>query len=94
MIPHLREFQRHLAGHASELRITAANDFRRSDERYQEQRKTGIFNQYGVYLIFDDNESLEYVSVVMNRFNDRIWPHGTYLNRLLTKVIPIPREYY
>ena len=94
IVPHLREFQRHLAAHIPELRIVPANDRRWSEERYREQCKNDIFEQYGVYLIFDANESLEYVGIAMNRFHDRIWSHDTAVDRTLTDVILISHEYY
>lgn len=49
IIPHLEEFQRHLAPHVPPLQIEHLNDRRWSNGRYREQCKTGAYNQYGVY---------------------------------------------
>lgn len=94
IIPQLRDFQHHLAPHVPELRIQHANDRRWSQQRYREQCRTGIFDQYGVYLMFDNNEVLEYVGVAMNSFHDRLWSHDSFVERMLTDVIAIPHEYY
>jgi|GEM_PF-6640606 len=94
IIPHLKVFQRYLASDIPNLKIEHINDRRWSEERYHEQRKTGAYKRYGVYLIFDPCEVLQYVGVAMNRFDDRIWSHDAYLERMLTDVIAIPHEYY
>lgn len=94
IIPHLEEFQRHLALHIPILHIEHLNDRRWSNERYREQCKTGAYNRYGVYLMFDRAEKIEYIGVAMNSFHDRIWSHDSLVERMLTDVIPIPHEYY
>jgi hypothetical protein len=94
ILPQLKEFQLHLAPHVPAFRIEHLNDRRWSYARYREQCKTGAYNRYGVYLIFDPAEKLEYVGVAMNSFHDRIWDHDSFLERMLTDVIAIPHEYY
>lgn len=94
VIPQILEFQHHLAPHIPQLRIEHANDRQWSTQKYREQCKTGIFDKYGVYLMFDDSEVLEYVGVAMNRFHDRIWSHDPFLKRRFTDVIAIPHEFY
>ncbi|MDB4793219.1 hypothetical protein OAG75_01105 [bacterium] len=92
--PHLEEFQHHLAPHLPKLHIELLNDRRWSDETFRLQRQTGAFNRYGVYIMFDCSENLEYVGVAMNRFDDRVWSHDSNVERMLTDVISIPHEYY
>ena len=94
IIPHLGEFQRYLAENIPPLEILAANDRAWSQERYLDQEKSGIFNQYGVYLIFAPDESLQYIGVAMNRFHDRIWSHDDYVDRRWTDIVPLPHAYY
>jgi hypothetical protein len=91
--PHLNGFQQHLAAHIPVLRIENATDRLLSDERYRQQCKTGIFNQQGVYLIFDDREALQYVGVAMNTFHHRIWTHDAHMERRFIDVIPFPNEF-
>ena len=93
IIPHLRDFQSHLAAHIPQLRLENATDRQWSDDRYRQQCKTGIFDQCGVYLLFDDKEALLYVGVAMNTFHDRIWSHDWWIERRFIDVIPFPREY-
>jgi hypothetical protein len=94
VLPHLLEFQKHLAELVPPLELIAANDHQWTQERYLEQCRTGIFNKYGVYLIFAPDESLEYVGLAMNRFHDRIWSHDDWVNRRWTDVIPLRHEHY
>jgi hypothetical protein len=97
IIPPLQEFQSHLASHIPPLRIQHLNDRRWSGDlsyRYDEQLKTGLYDKFGVYLIFNACDSLEYVGLAMNSFHDRIWGHDDHVDRLLTDVIAIPHEYY
>jgi hypothetical protein len=94
IIPHLRGFQRHLAPHVPPLAIHHLNDRRWTREQYLKQCKAGQFNHYGVYLMFDREEKLEYVGVAMNSFHNRIWDHDSFVERMLTDVIPIPHAYY
>jgi hypothetical protein len=91
--PHLQDFQSHLATHIPQLCIQNATDRQWSDDRYKQQRTTGIFDQCGVYLLFDDKEALLYVGVAMNKFHDRIWSHDWWIERRFIDVIPFPREY-
>ncbi len=94
VIPHLQEFQRHLSGRVPELTIVAANDQLWTNEEFENQKKTGDFKGYGVYLIFGPDESLEYVGLAMNQFDDRIWSHEACVNRRWTDVIPFCHEHY
>ena len=94
IIPHIKEFQSHLAKHVPELRIEFANDNTWSNDQYKEQRKSGIYSRFGVYLMFDNAECLEYVGVAMNSFDDRIWSHRTFVERRYTDVIAIPHQFY
>jgi hypothetical protein len=56
------------------------------------QCKTGIFDQCGVYLLFDDKDALLYVGVAMNTFHGRIWSHDWWIEQRFIDVIPFPRE--
>ena len=94
IVPCLSEFQHHLAPHIPILKLEQANDRMWSEQEYREQCRTGIFERYGVYVIFAPDESLEYVGIAMNRFHNRIWSHDDHLNRRWTDVISLPREYY
>jgi len=93
IVPHLRDFQSYLAEHVPQLRIQNATDRQWSNDRYKQQCQTGIFNQRGVYLIFDNKETLQKVGVAMNTFHDRIWSHDWYIERRFIDVIPFPDEY-
>ena len=94
ILPVLEEFQSFLSAKVPKLRIVVANDRRWPQERYLQQRKPGIFLEYGVYLIFDPSETLEYVGLAMNTFDDRIWSHDSYVDRQWTDVIPMSHAYY
>lgn len=94
IVPFLKEFQDYLGPRVPELEIQFGNDRRWSDERYEEQVRTGIFEQYGVYLIFEADEALQYVGLAMNRFQERIWMHDAYVNRQFTDLIPFRYEHY
>lgn len=94
IIPHLQEFRRQLAGHLPELRIVPANDRSWSDDEFQTQRMTGILSQYGVYLIFAPDESLEYVGLAMYSFDKRVWSHDEHINRQWTDVIAFSHQFF
>ncbi|MEM1444671.1 MAG: hypothetical protein AAGF84_01320 [Planctomycetota bacterium] len=90
----LDEFQSHLASHVPKIKIQAANDRGWSELRYQEERRKGTFRQYGVYLMFGPDETLQYVGLAMNAFNDRIWSHDAYVERQWTDIIAFSHENY
>ena len=94
ILPVLREFQSSLRSKGSALRIVSACDRRWSEQRYQQERKTGIYRKYGVYLIFNPLEILEYVGLAMNAFDDRIWSHDSYVNRQYTDVVAFDHTFY
>ena len=93
IVPHLHEFQSHLANHIPQLIIQNATDRQWPHDRYLQQRKTGIFSQKGVYLLFDNEEKLQYVGVATNTFDDRIWSHDWWIDRRFIDVIPFPDDY-
>ncbi|MCX5661233.1 MAG: GIY-YIG nuclease family protein [Planctomycetota bacterium] len=95
IIPVLGEFQSRLAPDVPALRLEHANDSAWSMERYREQCKTGIFNQWGVYLIFNKADELQYVGLAMYSFHKRIWSHDENIkDRGMTDVIAFSPEHY
>ena len=94
IVPHLRDFETHLCSDFPPLQIQAANERSWSQQRYLDQRKTGIFNGYGVYLLFAEDQTLLYVGLAMNRFDDRIWSHDHHVERHWTDVVAIGHEHY
>lgn len=94
VLPHLSDFQRHLAARVPLLQIEIGNDGLWAQDQYLQQCKTNVFNRYGVYLLFAPDESLQYVGLAMNSFHDRIWSHDEDVDRRWTDLIPIEHEYY
>lgn len=94
IIPVLEEFQSFLSNKVPKLEIINANDRNWPQERYESQEKTGIFDKYGIYLIFNDSGKLQYVGVSMQRFHNRIWKHDFKVQRRWTDVIPFEHENY
>ncbi len=90
----LEEFQQHLAPHVPKFELRFADDSTWTDERYEEEAKTGVFGECGVYLIFNENEALQYIGVAMNGFARRIWMHDEDVDRRYTDLISIPRQFY
>lgn len=90
VLPCLREFQGWLTPHVPELTIRNVNVFDCTRASYLEKCKNGIFDQKGVYLLFDPEAKLQYVGVAMTSFHDRIWSHDDYVKRWWTDVIVFP----
>jgi len=90
----LEEFQSCLSDRVPRLEVVAANDRQWSEERYQTQRRTGIFGKQGVYLIYDDAATLQYVGLATYQFDKRIWLYDDVIpSRRWTDVIPLADEW-
>ena len=94
IIPVLEEFQAFLSPTVPRLSLAAANDRQWSQDRYETQRASGIFDRRGVYIIFDGDAVPQYVGVAMYRFHDRIWSHDDWIQRRWTDVIPLSDQCY
>ncbi len=90
----LAEFQSFLSPGVPKLSIQAATDRDWTQEQYRAQCATGIFDQRGVYLLFDRNGALQYVGVAMRCFHDRIWSHDDWIQRRWIDVIAFPDTCY
>src|SRR4051794_9355864 len=90
IIPHLQEFQRHLAPHVPLFQIEHLNDRRWVNERrreFLEQLKTGKYDLPGIYLIYNNEEQLEYVGMATGTFHHRIWDHDEIVERLYADIL-------
>lgn len=94
VIPILDEFQSFLSSKVPTLSIQPACDRSWSNERYREERRSGIYRRYGVYLIFDESEALRYAGLAMNAFDDRIWGHRHDPYRRWTDIIAFEHANY
>lgn len=90
----LAEFQECLSVSVPALRIVAANDRQWSKQECQRQRRTGVFAEKGVYLIYGAGGELLYVGVALVSFDKRIWMHDDYIpERRWTDVVPFQKRY-
>jgi hypothetical protein len=90
----LDEFQSYLAPSVPRLSIAYACDKRWPDEEYKRRRPKGFPSRLrGIYLIYDEAETLLYVGVAMWNYDKRCWSHDTELPRRHLDIIPLDDEH-
>jgi len=84
------EFRSHFAEHVPPFELVAACDKHWTDEEYRRLRPHGFPRGLrGVYFIFDDAETLQYIGVATGCFDKRVWSHGQWLSRRYTDIIAL-----
>ena len=87
----LERFQRTLC-HPSmpPLAVIPATDRHWTDAEYASRKPAGFPGDLGgVYLIYDDAETLQYVGVALWSFDKRVWSHDAAISRRYIDIVPI-----
>jgi hypothetical protein len=86
----IEEFRKFLSSNIPKLSIVNATDKKWTAKQYKELKPKGFPSKLrGVYLIFDEQETLLYIGLSTTCFNKRIWKHDTRFQRRYIDIIPI-----
>ncbi len=87
--PVLEEFRSFLSPKVPESEIIEAADRRWGNGEYKRLRPKGFPSRLrGVYLLFDNDERLQYVGVAMWNYDKRVWSHDRHFERRFIDIIP------
>jgi hypothetical protein len=90
----LAEFRKYLSSRVPPFQLIEACNRTWLDAEYRRLRPPGFPGRLrGVYLIFDESETLQYVGLATTCFDKRVWTHDEHLPRRFTDIIAINDAY-